>query len=221
MIADGPVPKRQRKFSISISDVEGSEGASVDTNRDTATIVIATNFDDCKIYLNYQSPRCACVSHTGIEFRFAQPFIEVTESQDAVAHVCVEAVSPSLSINVTVHLNSIPLGESKLKLYKNDCCVHRISLQKDSATVGEDFGNLDTAVIPFGQTLLINCYDIPIVDDDALEDEEMFTLTLTQEYAFCHHNQAISELTVTILEDPSECKFIYGMHHFKIINTFL
>ena len=130
MIADGPVPKRQRKFSISISAVEGSEGASVDPNRDTATIVIATNFDDCKIYLNYQSPWCACVSHTGIEFRFAQPFIEVTESQDAVAHVCVEAVSLALSINVTVHLNSIPLGESKLKLYKNDCCIHRILLQK-------------------------------------------------------------------------------------------
>ena len=46
----------------------------------------------------------------------------------------------------------------------------------------------------------------------------MFTLTLTQEYAFCHNNQTISELTVTILEDPSECKFIYGMH--KLINVF-
>ena len=120
MIADGPVPKRQRKFSISISDVKGSDGASVDTNRDTAAIVIAANFDDCKILLNIQNVLGVLVSHTGIEFRFAQPFIVVTESQDAVAHVCVEAVSPSLSVNITVHMKSdaIPLGESRLKCIK-------------------------------------------------------------------------------------------------------
>ena len=50
MIADGVVPQEDRTFSISISGVEGSEGANVDPNRDTAEITITANLDDCNYF---------------------------------------------------------------------------------------------------------------------------------------------------------------------------
>ena len=45
-------PQEEKIFSISIGGVEGSEGASVDPNRDTAEITIASNqTDDCMQFL--------------------------------------------------------------------------------------------------------------------------------------------------------------------------
>ena len=67
-----------------------------------------------------------------MEFQFTQPAIEVTEGQDAVAAVCIEALSGPLSIAVQVHLNTVPvISEGTFKNYSICYVIHVLVNQKE------------------------------------------------------------------------------------------
>ena len=76
------------------------------------------------------------------------------------------------------------------------------------AEAGKDYEKLVKATLQFESDNITNCFDIPIIDDDSLEDTEIFALTFTQEHSICHNNQSTQMMTIRIFEDPTDSKLI-------------